>query len=218
LAEEKSHLGLQEKPITKKEACEILNISYNTSRLTKIIEEYDRQKAYTKKRKASLRGVPATNSEIADACTSFLEGDTITDISRRLFRSAGFVRAILEKVGVPERPSNKEDRLTPHYFPDECVSEDFAYGEIAWSATYHSTVIVQEKLTLEWLATKKGMGNTDYEEKYGCPCYAIYVIQKRDSGDFFTDAQLGGFNAYAPAYHLGKLQHLTQYGVNLEKL
>ena len=29
----------QEKPITKKQACEILNISYNTTRLTKIIEK-----------------------------------------------------------------------------------------------------------------------------------------------------------------------------------
>ena len=28
-----------EKPITKKEACNILNISYNTTRLSKIIEE-----------------------------------------------------------------------------------------------------------------------------------------------------------------------------------
>jgi len=29
-----------EKPITKKEACEVLNISYNTTRLSKIIEEF----------------------------------------------------------------------------------------------------------------------------------------------------------------------------------
>jgi len=215
---DESQAGLVGKPITKKEACDILNISYNTSRLSKIIEEHDKQKAYTKKRKASLRGRPPTDGEISEACTSFLEGDTITDISKRLFRSAGFVRAILEKVGVPQRPNNKEERLTPNYFPDECVAEDFAYGEIAWSATYHSTVIVQEELTLKWLASKEGMGNTDYEEKYGCPCYAIYVVQKRDSDDFFSTAQPGGFNAYAPAYHLGKLQHLKQYGVNLEKL
>ena len=219
LAEEKSHLGLQEKPITKKEACDILNISYNTSRLTKIIEEHDKQKEYTRKRKASLRGSPPTDDEISQACTSFLEGDTITDISRRLFRSAGFVRAILEKVGVPQRANNKEERLVPNYFPDECVAEDFDYGEIAWSATYHSTVIVQERLTLEWLATKKGMANTDYIAKYGCPCYAIYVIEKADSEDsFFSNTRSGGFSAYSPAYDLGKLQHLKQYGVNLEKL
>ena len=44
-----------QKPITKKEACDILNIAYNTARLSKIIESYDEQRDYTKKRKASLR-------------------------------------------------------------------------------------------------------------------------------------------------------------------
>ena len=208
-----------QKPITKKEACDILNIAYNTARLSKIIESYDEQRDYTKKRKASLRGRPASAAEISEAVTDFLGGHTITDISKRLFRSVGFIRAILEKVGVPQRPANKEERLNPHYFPDECVSTEFAYGEIAWSSIYHSTVIVKERLDLEWLAGKKGMVAIDYEAKYGCPCYSIYVIQKVDSEDtFFSSVTSGGFSAYAPAYELGKLEHLTEYGVNLEKL
>jgi hypothetical protein len=207
------------KPITKKQACDILNIAYNVTRLSKIIEEYDEQKAYTKKRKQGLRGRPASDAEINEACTSFLGGDTVTDISKRLFRSSGFIRAILERVGVPERPSNKEERLTPHYFPDECVATDFAYGEIAWSSTYHSTVIIQERLDTDWLESKKGMTSVDYETKYGCPCYAVYVVQKVDSEDtYFSNITSGGFSAYAPAYELGKLQHLKKYGVNLEKL
>jgi hypothetical protein len=92
-------------------------------------------------------------------------------------------------------------------------------GEVAWSATYHSTVIVKERLDLEWLASKKGMVNVDYEAKYGCPCYAIYIVQDVDSEDtFFSSVQSGGFSAYAPAYELGKLTHLEKYGVNLERL
>lgn len=210
---------VSEKPITKKEACDLLNIAYNTTRLGKIIEEYDEQRAYTKKRKGSLRGRPASDAEINEACTSFLAGNTITDISKRLFRSAGFVRAILDRVGVPERPGNQEERLTPHYFPDECVATDFDYGEIAWSATYHSTVIIKERLTPEYVSSKKGMSPVDYESKYGGPCYSIYVVQKVDSEDtFFSNVTSGGFNAYAPSYELGKLQHLKQYGVNLERL
>ena len=207
------------KPITKKEACDILNIAYNTSRLSKIIEDYDEQKAYVKKRKAGLRGRPASDAEIAEACTSFLGGHTISDISKRLFRAPAFIRSLLERVGVPSRPNNKEERLTPHYFPDECVSTDFSMGEVAWSATYHSTVIVKERLDLEWLANKKGMVNVDYEAKYGCPCYAIYIVQDVDSEDtFFSSVQSGGFSAYAPAYELGKLTHLEKYGVNLQRL
>lgn len=207
------------KPITKKEACDMLNIAYNTTRLQKIIEDYEDTKAYAKKRKAGLRGRPASREEIAEACTSFLGGDTISDISKRMFRSPSFVRAILERVGVPSRPNNKEERLTPHYFPDECVSENFLLGEVAWSSTYHSTVIVKERLDLDWLVSKKGMINVDYEAKYGCPCYAIYVVQKVDSEDtYFSSVQSGGFSAYVPAYELGKLQHLKEYGVILEKI
>ncbi len=207
------------KAITKKEACDILNIAYNTTRLQKIIEDYNEKKEYTKKRKAGLRGRPASNDEIAEACTSFLGGDTISDISKRLFRSPSFVRNILEGVGVPSRPSNKEERLTPHYFPDECVSEEFKYGEVAWSSTYHSTVIVKERLDIDWLVSKKGMANVDYESKYGCPCYSIYIIQKIDSEDtYFSSVQAGGFSAYVPAYELGKLTHLEKYGVNLERI
>jgi len=207
------------KAITKKEACDILNIAYNTTRLQKIIDDYNEQKAYTKKRKAGLRGRPASNAEIAEACSSFLGGDTISDISKRLFRSPSFVRNILEEVGVPSRPSNKEERLTPHYFPDECVAENFKLGEVAWSSTYHSTVIVKERLDIDWLISKKGMAQVDYESKYGCPCYSIYVVQKIDSEDtYFSSVQSGGFSAYAPAYELGKLTHLQKYGVNLERL
>ena len=64
--------SISDKPITKKEACDILNISYNTTRLQKIIEQYDERKDYTKKRKAGLRGRPASAGEISEACSSFL--------------------------------------------------------------------------------------------------------------------------------------------------
>ena len=210
---------LTTKPITKKQACDVLNIAYNTTRLSKIIEDHNEQKAYTKKRKSALRGRPASAEEIREACESFLEGGTITDISKRLFRSAGFVRAILERVGVPQRPGSIEERVGSYYFPDECVSEDFNEGEVAWSGTYHSAVTVQKRMTKEYQDSKIGLNTMDYEEKYGCPCYQIYVMQKVDSEDtFFSSVTAGGFHAYAPAYELGKLEHLKKYGVSLERL
>ena len=208
-----------EKPITKKEACDILNIAYNTTRLGKIIEDYEERKEYVKNRKKSLRGRPASREEIAEACESYLGGDTISDISKSLFRSPSFVRGILERVGVPQRPNSKEERLDPHYYPDECLSEEYKEGETAWSATYHSAVEVKQKMTVEYVQNKKGLGNTNYEEKYGCPVYAIYVKQKMDSEDtFFSNVTQGGFNAYAPAYELCKLEHLRDYGVRIERL
>ena len=44
----------QESPITKKEACEILNIRYNTTRLQKIIDEHLEMTAFREKRKAKI--------------------------------------------------------------------------------------------------------------------------------------------------------------------
>jgi len=208
-----------EKPITKKDACNILNIAYNTNRLDAIIEGHIEQKAYVKKRKKSLRGRPASNEEIADACERYLTGDNISDISKSLFRSPTFVRNLLETVGVPQRPSGADERLSPHYYPDECMSEDFNEGEIAWSATFHAPVEIKSRLSPEYIEGKKGMKQFDYEAKYGCPAYAVYIKQKIESEDTFSaSVNSGGFNAYAPAYELCKLEHLRQYGVKIERL
>ena len=207
------------KAITKKEACDILNIAYNTTRLNKIIEEYHEKKAYTAQRKKKLRGRPASQAEIAEACESYLQGGTISEISKSLFRSPSFVRALLEKVGVPQRPANKEEKLGSHYYPDALMSDDYAEGEVAWSATYHAAVEVHARLTPEYIASKKGLGNTDYDSKYGCPVYAVYIKQKVDSDDtFFSNVTAGGFSAYVPAYELCKLEHLKQYGVRIDRL
>ncbi len=207
------------KAITKKEACDILNIAYNTTRLQKIIEDYNDRKTYTKKRKASLRGRPASDAEIAEACENYLTGDTITDISKSLFRSPAFIRAILERVGVPQRPTGREERLTSHFYPDECLADEYVAGEIAWSASYHAAVEIKAKLTPEYIESKKGMAQVDYESKYGCPCYSIYVRQKVDSENtYFSNVTQGGFSAYAPAYELCKLEHLKKYGVRIDRL
>ena len=208
-----------QKPITKKEACDILNIAYNTTRLSKIIEEYHEKKAYTAQRKKKLRGQPASQAEIAEACESYLQGGTVSEISKSLFRSPAFVQALLEKVGVPQRPSNKEEKLGSHYYPDALMSDDFTEGEVAWSATYHAAVEVKHRLTPEFLESKKGMTQFDYESKYGCTAYAVYIRQKDDSEDtFFSNVSAGGFSAYVPAYELCKLEHLKQYGVRIDRL
>jgi hypothetical protein len=209
------------KPITKKEACEMLNISYNTTRLDKILEEFQEREEYVAKRKASNRGRPATNAEIADAVTSYLQGSSISVISKSLYRSPAFVKSILDKVGVPERPANKEEKLGYDYIPEECTSETFKKGEIVWSARYHSVARVEEELSSQHQSSSKGLGNTDYEKKYGAKCYAVYIMKAMDidtSESLFPRVESGGFNAYALAYDLGKLEHLQQYGVDLTRL
>ena len=41
--------------------------------------------------------------------------------------------------------------MLPHIYPDECMSDDFEEGEVAWSATYHAPVTVLYRVTKEYV-------------------------------------------------------------------
>jgi len=207
------------KGITKKEACEILNISYNTSRLDKIIEDHLDQVAYRAKRRADLKGKPASKIEITDAVTSYLRGESISTIASDLYRSPSFVRNLLERVGVPMRPANKEEGAYVDFIPDACVSEDFKVGEIVWSAKYHRTAVIRARYSKEYQDKHKGMITVDYEKKYGAPVYAIYILESAETEDAWANVAVGGYNAVSVAYDLGKLSHLEDvYGVDLARI
>ena len=199
-----------DKPITKKEACAILNISYNTTRLAKIINDHNETKAYREERKNRNKGKAATDYEIKEAVTMYLKGENVTTIAQSLFRSAGFVRAILDRLGVPTKPSSVEERVSTGYLPDNCIAEEFEVGELAWSAKYHTIVQIQHEMTPEYARDKKGLVEVDYVQKYGSRCYATSV---RESVDDFGNPQ--GFSAFDLAHDLGKLSHLEKFGVNL---
>lgn len=199
-----------DKPITKKEACGILNISYNTTRLTKIINDHNETKAYREERKNRNKGKAATDYEIKEAATMYLKGENVSDISKSLYRSAGFVRGILDRLGVPTKPASVEERMSIGYLPENCVSEEFQVGELAWSAKYHAIVEIKHEMTPEYAKNKKGLVEVDYVAKYGSRCYATSV---RESIDDFGNPQ--GFSAFDLAHDLGKLSHLEKYGVNL---
>jgi len=173
--------------ITKKQACEILNISYNTSRLNNIIESFEEEQQLVKRMKAKKRGRPADNREIGGMVESYLEG-------------ASFADTIIEKVGVPQRVTG-DDRFHTEYLPDECVGNSFELGEVAWSAKYHASCVIKAK-----------HDKPLYYERYGCECYDVYVNE--DTEGFVK----GGFYASAPAYDLGKLNHLEQYGISTDTL
>ena len=190
-----------ERPITKKEACEILNISYNTTRLNNILDDFLERKEYRAKRKAQLKGKRATKEEIKDAIQSYLRGESVSEISQSMYRSAGFVKNILDRVGVPTRPAAVEDRKGYAFLPDECVAEEFNPGETVWSAFHHAPALIE-----------KEANEMDYVEKYSSKCYYIYVFEHTE------ELIKGGYYAASLACDLGKLTHLEEYGINLEKI
>ena len=207
------------KPITKKEACQILNIAYNTTRLQKIIDDYYDQKDYISLRKSQNRGKAASNAEIAEAVTDYLRGASIAEIAKGLYRSSGFVKAILERTGVPQRPTGEDEQRGYDYIPEECVAEDFTPGEIVWSAKHHTTAIVEREISVAYQAEKAGFQDVNYESKYGSKCYSVWVVEGiDDEKEMWARVTVGGYSAYSLAYDLAKLTHLQKYGVDLSRI
>ena len=178
-----------EKPCTKKEACNILKISYNTARLQTIIENYQENKQRVAKLKAEKSHKPATESEIQFCILEYLGGSPVSSIADSLYRSASFVDRILDKCAVPRR-SIGWSYQTPQLIPDEAVRDTFSIGEKVWSARYESLATIKSELPNQPHPTK---------------VYAIYLEDENWQQ-----------SAYQPSEELGSLQHLTNYGVSIK--
>lgn len=175
------------KPITKKEACQILNISYNVTRLGTLIEKYKEKKERDASRRASLRGKPATQDEIVFIISEYLEGETVDAISKSAYRGPSFINGILEKYNVPIR-SRSHDYFKPEIIPEGAMRGRFSIGEKVYSARYDSLAVIEtETLT----------------EKYGY-VYRIWLL---------SDKWLQYANQ--EAYELASLQHLIDLGVKI---
>jgi hypothetical protein len=175
------------KPGTKKDACAILGIAYNTTRLTALIEKYKEGKAREATRKAALRGTPATKDEIIFAIAEYLEGATVDSISKSTYRSASFIKSILEKNNVPIR-SSSHDYFNPQLIPDGAVRDRFTVGEVVYSARYDSMARVDKET---------------YTEQYGW-IYRIWLMSEKWLQSANTEA-----------YELASLEHLRELGVRV---
>lgn len=176
------------KPITKKDACQALNITYNTTRLAKILEDYKAKKAKDAERRAANRGKPATPGEISFVISSYLEGRAVDSICDSIYRPANFVKNILEEYSVPTRQP-AASYFKPLLLPDATVRDTFNIGEIVYSARYDSIAkVVSERV----------------DKNTGEMVYCIWL--KADKWLQF---------AYQPASELGSLEHITKLGISL---
>jgi hypothetical protein len=189
-------------PITKKEACEILNISYNTTRLAKIIDEYKDEKATQERLRAANKGKPIQPFEVQSIIEGYLEGLPVSKIADRLYRPASIVTRVIEDVGVPTKG---ESYIKPEALPDACIVESLDSGQIVWASRYNALAIV-----LDYVGPNR----------VGLDIYAIYVIESIDdtSESFFRSmTDYGGFHANQVVCDLGSLEHLKNFGVDVYK-
>lgn len=175
------------KPITKKDACQILGMAYNTTRLAAVIEEFKQKQARTAKRKAELRGKPVTTEETAFIIGEYLNGETVDAISKSTYRSSAFIKRVLEENSVPIRVQG-HSYFNPELIPEGAVRDRFKVGEVVYSARYDSTA----RIDLEKSDPKHGW------------IYRVWLL---------SDKWLQ--SAYQPAYELASLEHLREIGVRV---
>ena len=191
------------KPITKKEACGILNIAYNTTRLGNIIAEHHEMMEFRARRKAQNRGKAATAAEIKDTVKGYLDGDNVSDIAKSLYRSPAFVKGIIDRIGVPQKLAHTDyEGRREAMLPEQCVAEEFESGEKVWAIRQNYPAIVQRELQPE-----KADGR-------GFKLYLVYTIEAQQEDlekTYFPHLSFAGKYHAIPAYDMGSLRHLQQY-------
>jgi len=194
----------KDSPITKKEACEMLNIRYNTTRLQKIIDDHLETLAFRETRKNQNKGKMATEDEISSVVKMYLDGMNISTIADSIYRSPAFVKNIVEKMGIPQKLAESDfagRRLA--MLPEQCVSDKFTIGEKVWSPRNNKFA----QIVAEY-------DNKYYQEKHGCAGYRLWVLEPCDTSKTFfpwLDGSKTGFTSFALAYELGSLRHLEKY-------
>lgn len=179
--------GLEaEKPITKKEACAILNIAYNTTRLDKLISQYKEKKELDASRRKAKRGKPIDAGELDYIISEYLEGATIDSISKGVYRGPAIIKRTLEEHSVPLRKT-PHDYFKPELIPDGAVRDNFEIGEKVYSVRYDSMAIIK--------------GEVPHKDG---KVYRIW-LESEDQQQF----------AYQPAWELASLQHLKQHGIKI---
>lgn len=131
-----------EPPITKKVACEMLNITYNTKRLQTIIDNYIEQKDYAKKRRKQLRTQAIQDFEKVEIITDYLGGLSLSEISDNTFRSSVVIKRVLLNHNIPLRDSTNTYK-NPAYVEDS--SNEYKKGDLVYAARYGSPAYIEKE-------------------------------------------------------------------------
>ena len=162
-------------------------MSYNTTRLGTIIEDFKKAQARSAQRRAELRGKPASREDILYIISEYLAGETVDGISKMTYRSPTFIKNLLEAHAVPIRVPG-HTYFNPELIPDGAVRDRFQLGEIVYSARYDSLARIDSE-------TKT--------EKYGY-IYRVWLLSEKWLQ-----------SANQEAYELASLQHLRELGVRI---
>ena len=204
----------QDNPITKKEACELLNIRYNTTRLQNIIDDFEDTLERKERFKAEKRGKPASEDEIKQVVRGYTNGENISQLAEGMYRSPAFVKNIITRLGVPEKMPKNYNNRQEILLPEECIAEEFQVGEKVWLPKENYFGIIKREHDLEYQKSMPGLGECNYLEKYGARGYQVDVLTPCDLSQTmfpWLDGNKAGYQAFALSYDIGSIKHLEKY-------
>lgn len=188
----KAAIAALESGATKKVACEILGIKYNTTRLNTLIEKHQNSQEDLKRLRKKKRGTPVSDHELVSMIEMYFEDYSLEEIAKRSHRPMGLIKYHLETVGATLKCRTKVSPLNPPLVPEECQKDEFAVGENVWVSGYNCLGEIISEIP-----------DSTREDKV----YKIYLLDKYNHRYVF----------YA-AYELGSLEHLKTLGLKLSNL
>jgi len=175
------------KPITKKDACQLLGMAYNTTRLGTILEQFKERQRRTAEQRAKLRGKPVTKDEKIFIIQEYLNGSTIDAITKSTYRGATIIKQVLDEYSVPLRVPG-QTYFNPQLIPDRAARDKFEVGEVVWSARYLSLAKIY---------------NEKFDPKHGY-IYHMWLMDEKQKQ-----------YCWQPAYELASLQQILELGVQV---
>ena len=180
-----------EKPITKKTACDMLRMTYNTTRLNNIIQKHkDNAESLALRRKAN-RAKPIQKYEITSICENYLSGIPLSELSDTLARGISIIKRVLAQHNIPLR-HGAHSYNNPPLIDDSALAKDYKKGDLVFAARYNSIATIE---------------NEGYMDDIHGMVYPIWV-----SGEHAR-------SAYQPWYELADLRDLQkEYGIKAKDM
>lgn len=129
----------QDSPVTKKAACEMLNISYSTPRLQRIIEDYKEKKEFRANMRKRFRNTPVDKATASLMVSSYLSGESLADISASTYRSTEVIKRVLMSYNVPIR-NKSVDYQHPVFIEED--AQDYVKDDLVYAARYDAPATI----------------------------------------------------------------------------
>lgn len=128
---------------TKKACCEHLGIAYNTKKLDKIIEDFNKGIEREERLKKAARNKIFTDREKQDIAKAYLSGETQSALAKEHYISPQRIKKILVDTGTPIRGRGKNSEATVSHIVQDLETK-FARNDKVFIAKYNCFGIVDQ--------------------------------------------------------------------------